>query len=343
MSSRVTIEDVASLARVSKVTVSYVLNDRSVAARISADTAERVKRAAEELGYRKNAVARMLKTRRSYILAVLFQYADLFSAGSDFTSEVMRGVCQAATERGYDLMLHTRSASTPDEEVACLVDGRVDGILVLRDGNDPAYQILLKQQTPYVSFFCSMGTASVDAQNEQGGRLAIRHLAELGHKQVLILHGAIGSMSSNERVGGAQKEAVVLGLPEPIVMDAGDTEAWQSALSAPDRPTAVFAWSDDSAVLVIDYLRAKGISCPGEVSVVGFDSLSKATRSVPPLTSIAQPVTEMAHAAVYLLTDIIDGRVDGPLHNRFPVRLDIRGSTGPAPSLPMSSREDPHY
>lgn len=339
MSSRVTIEDVATLARVSKVTVSYVLNDRSVAARISADTTERVKRAAEELGYRKNAVARMLKTRRSYILAVLFQYADLFSAGSDFTSEVMRGVCQAATERGYDLMLHTRSSSSPDEEVASLVDGRVDGILVLRDGDDPAFKILLKQQTPYVSFFCSMGNAYVDAQNEQGGRLAIQHLAELGHTKILILHGAVGSMSSNERIGGALKAAEAHGLPTPVVVDSADYATWKELLSGPDRPTGVFCWSDDSAVVVLDYLVQAGIGCPQEVSIVGFDSLSKATRSTPPLTSIAQPVNEMAHAAVYLLTDLIDGRSEGPLHNRFPVSLDVRGSTGPAPSLPTSSRD----
>jgi LacI family transcriptional regulator len=332
MSSRVTIEDVANLARVSKVTVSYVLNDRSVAARISSDTADRVRRAAEELGYRKNAVARMLKTRRSYILAVLFQYADLFSAGSDFTSEVMRGVCAAATERGYDLMLHTRSAASPDEEVAGLVDGRVDGILVLRDGDDPALQILLKQSIPCVSFFCPMGAAYVDSQNEEGGRIAVRHLAELGHRQILILRGAVGSVSSNDRIRGARLEAELFGLSTPMVMDSGDAPGWKALLDQPDRPTAVFGWSDDSAVLVIDYLREKGIRCPEQVSVIGFDSLSKATRSSPPLTSVAQPVSEMAHAAVYLLTDLIDGSPEGPLQIRYPVRLDVRGSTGPPPS-----------
>lgn len=334
MSSRVTIEDVALRAQVSKVTVSYVLNDRSVAARISPHTAERVRQAAEELGYRKNAVARMLKTRRSYILAVLFQYADLFSAGSDFTAEVMRGVCEAATARGYDLMLHTRPASSPDEEVAGLVDGRVDGILVLRDGDDPAFRILIKQSIPCVSFFCSMGDNFVDADNEEGGRLAIRHLAELGHRDFLLLHGAPGSLSSNERIQGARHTAIQLGLPEPTIVDAGDFETWQNILRREGRPTGVFAWSDDSAVFVIDYLKDMGIACPREVSVVGFDSLSKATRVHPPLTSIAQPVSEMARAAVDMLADLVDDKFQGERQRRFPVQLELRASTGVAPNRP---------
>lgn len=331
MASRVTIEDVAQKAQVSKVTVSYVLNDRSVAARISADTAERVRRAAEELGYRKNAVARMLKTRRSQILAVLFQYGDFFSTESEFTNEVMRGVCEAATARGYDLMLHTRSTSSAEEEVSSLVDGRVDGILVLRDGDDPAFQILLRQPIPCVSFFCSIGSAFVDSENEEGGRIAIRHLADLGHREILILHGAKGSVSSNERVTGALFAAKQLGLPEPVVIDTADTSGWKEVLNRPDRPTAVFAWSDDSALVAIDYLQEVGIRCPEEVSVVGFDSLAKAARANPPLTSIAQPVGDMARAALNLLVDIIDGCPESR-QLRFPVRLDRRASTGPVPA-----------
>lgn len=328
MSSRITIEDVAAKAQVSKVTVSYVLNDRAEHARISAATAERVRKAAEELGYRKNAVARMLKTRRSYILAVLFQYADFFSIGSEFTGEVMRGVCEAATNHGYDLMLHTRASASPEEEVSGLVDGRVDGILVLRDADDPAFQLLLRQGVPCVGFFCATGTNWVDADNETGGRMATSHLASLGHRQLMVLHGAKGSSSSNERTQGALAAARELGLPEPLLFDSADVHGWKEVLRSTERPTGVVAWADDTAVNVIDFLREIEIECPKEVSVVGFDSLSKAVRNNPPITSIAQPVHEMALSAVKMLVDLIEEReVERQL--RFPVRLDVRSSTAP--------------
>ncbi|CAN5371172.1 LacI family DNA-binding transcriptional regulator [soil metagenome] len=328
MQSRVTIGDVAAKAGVSKVTVSYVLNGRGADARIKPATVERVSAIAKELGYQRNAVAAMLKRKRSYAVAVAFQYADLFGGGSDFTNEVMRGVCEAAQQHDYDLMLHTRVVDSPEEEVGAFADGRVDGVLILRDGDHPTLRLLHASRVPCVSFFCAAGPAWVDADNQAGGALAVSHLAELGHRRLLFLRGSEGSVASNERMLGAQAEAQRLGLPEPCAM-AFVGEDWRTVLMDKNRPTGIVAWSDDAAAEIQAFLTTKGIDCPGKVSLVGFDSLSLAERAG--ITSVAQPVRQIATEAFSLLIDCIDER-ERCRTVRFPVRLDIRGTTGPAPA-----------
>ncbi|RYG34956.1 LacI family transcriptional regulator [bacterium] len=326
MQARVTIGDVAAKAGVSKVTVSYVLNGRGADARIKPETVARVSAIAKELGYQRNAIAAMLKAKRSHTIAIAFQYADLFGTGSDFTNEVMRGVCEAAQRRGYDLMLHTRTAASPEEEVSAFTDGRVDGVLILRDADDPTLRLLQSGPVPCVSFFCACGNAWVDSDNVDGGRQAVRHLADLGHRQLLVLAGAPGSGSSNERVQGALREAAILDLPDPVVM-LGAEKGWKELLASSSRPTAVVAWSDDVAADVLTYAAEIGLRCPEDLSVIGFDSLTVAERLG--LTSIAQPVRAIARAGFDLLVDMVDGKCPPGQTRRYPVVLHPRATTGP--------------
>ncbi len=337
---RSTIEDVAKLAGVGKVTVSYVLNGRSVEARISRGTAERVVAAARTLDYRPNALARMLASRRTETIAVAFQYGEFFSALSAFTSEVMRGVCEGAVELGYDLMLHTKPVGDPESEVDVLSDGRADGVLMLRDPDDPALNLLLQRDFPCVQFFTRSpqpNSAWVDADNFAGGKLATEHLIACGHTRIAMVHGPNGSASSRDRVAGyrhALKAANVAPDPSLEVLGAspaGPFEELLKLIQGPDRPTAIFIWSDDVALAALEHLRCMGLQVPRDLSLVGFDSLGVCDRSVPPLTSVRQPVGEMAKTATQLLVDIVTGR---PIEHRqivFPLSLEIRGSTGPAP------------
>lgn len=332
MTSRATIADVAEKARVSKVTVSYVLNGRSESARIRPETADRVREAAAALDYRPHPVARQLRTRRSNALALVFQYGAMFSAGSAFIGELMRGVCEEASLRGFDLVLHTRSTATPAEEVATLTDGRVDGVLVLRDGDDPVLRGLAAQTfLPVVSFFCAAGPAYVDADNRGGGALAVRHLAELGHRDLLFLAGSSGSVASNERAEGFREAAAELGLGAHVLPAFANAEV-EASLKDRNGPTGVVLWSDDAALELLERLPALGLTCPGDLSVVGFDSLAPAARAIPPLTSVRQPVADMARAAVAHLAELVEGTA-APRTTRHPVTLDVRATT----SLPRAS------
>ncbi|MFQ3667359.1 MAG: LacI family DNA-binding transcriptional regulator [Fimbriimonadaceae bacterium] len=347
MRTRVTIADVARRAQVSKVTVSYVLNGRGGEARISPETASRVLAAARELNYSPNAVARMLVTKRTDVLAVVFQRGHFFSTWSSFIAEVMRGVSSAAVESGYDLMLHTKDVS-PESEAFVLSDGRVDGALVLRDEGDPILDGLLAAQLPFVQFFTRTDRpdcAYVDADNYAGGRLATRHLIDLGHRKIAMVRGSLRSTSSNDRFNGYRDALETAGIgvaPERVVSiptPASDFEVFTRLLESPDKPTAVFVWSDEIAFRCMEAARDLGLSIPDDLSVVGFDSLEACNRSAPPLTSVRQPVFEMAREATRALVAMIRDP-DAPRPQMvFPLTLDVRSSTAPprggnAPSGP---------
>lgn len=334
---RTTIEDVAKHAGVGKVTVSYVLNGRSKTARISSSTAERVLESARVLNYKPNALARMLVTKRTEVLAVVFQRGSMFSTWSAFTSEVMRGVSTAAVELGYDIMLHTRDlVGTAESDALC--DGRVDGALVLRDEGDATLNALTERDFPTVQFFTrseGQNLAYVDADNYAGGRMATRHLIELGHQRVAMVRGSMRSTSSNDRYNG-YRDALegagigvgperVLSIPSP----SSDFEPLRQLMTSPSRPTALFVWSDDVAMICMQVLAELGLSVPDDVSVVGFDSLAECERSFPPLTSINQPIATMAQTATQLLVALVRGETPTQRQVVYPLSLDIRASTAP--------------
>lgn len=331
---RPTIRDVAELAGVGKVTVSYVLNGQSRSARISESTEQKVLEAALALNYRPNALARMLVTKRTDILAVVFQRGSFFTTGSSFTSEVMRGVSAAAVELGYDLLLHTKECA-PDEEANVLSDGRVDGALVLRDEGDEVVKTLASRGFPCVSFFCRAVEADVpfvDSDNKAGARMVVEHLVALGHQRIAMLRGPLRSTNATHRVDGywgAMEDAGLSPRPDWVVSELDDLLA---LMRRPLRPTAVFVWSDDMAFQVLTMLRDVGLRVPEDVSVVGFDSVQACSQSVPPLTSVRQPVFDMAATATRLLISQIRGVTPAQTQILFPLVLDVRGSTGPCHS-----------
>jgi len=333
MAERVTILDVAKKAQVSKVTVSYVLNGHGQSQRISPVTEERVMAAARELGYRPNAIARMLARRKTDMLAVVFQSGEYFSFWSSFTSEVMKGVCDATVERGYDLMLHTKHVSHGGREADALADGRCDGALILRDHNDDTLQELIRRQLPCVQFFTRSDAANVpfvDSDNYSGGRMATRHLLELGHTNVLMVRGSDQSVSSNDRYNGYRDAMEGAGLRAHSLILESPTSPLDDFLNlmlAPERPTAIFVWSDDVAIGCISALRSVGLTVPDDVSIVGFDSTEAAKHSNPPLTSVHQPVFEMARQAALMLIDIIEEKPLERTQVLYPLTLHTRAST----------------
>jgi len=333
---RTTIEDVAKRAGVGKVTVSYVLNGHAAVARISEGTQLRIRAAAAELNYRPNALARMLSTKRTNILAVVFQRGSHFAGWSGFSSEVMRGVNTAAVEMGYDLLLHTRDLPH-DEEADALSDGRIDGALLLRDEGDPLVTNLKEREVPCVQFFCR-GQADapfVDADNYSGGRMATRHLIELGHRRIAMIRGPQRSNSSNDRFVGYRDalESAGIGVaPERVVSIPSpwsDVEPFFRLMNAKDRPSAVFCWSDEVALACLPVLRELGLRVPEDVSLIGFDSLTSCDQSVPALTSVRQPIFEMAGQATRLLGQLVAKEPVEQTQILVPLTLDIRRSTAP--------------
>jgi DNA-binding LacI/PurR family transcriptional regulator len=337
MARRTTIDDVARLAGVGKVTVSYVLNGRADQARISPETAERVLAAARELDYRPNGLARALSRQRTDTVAVVFQYADYFSASSSFINEVMRGVCDGCVEEGLDVLLHTKPALDPAAEADALTDGRVDGVLMLRDADDPTLSAVLARRFPTVLFFSrstQAGVPFVDCDNFAGGRLATDHLIGLGHRKIAFLHGSVKSVDSAERGAGYRHSLQEHGIEHDsrhvlnFASATDDPRPFIEMMKGPDRPTGLFVWSDDVAFACMRILNELNLDVPRDVSVVGFDSSSACERVTPALTSVNQPVAEMARSATKLLAQILRGGASFAEHQIvFPLELDVRAST----------------
>jgi LacI family transcriptional regulator len=348
---RITISDVALRAGVAKATVSAVLNGRSASARISPATQEKVRLAAQELDYRPNGVARMLATQQSRCLGLVMQYSDVFSSSSGFMNEVMRGVCEACTELDYDLMLHTRRPrEEAQDEAARLADGRVDGILALRDDTDEAMAAVARRGIPTVHFFCRPRQDDlpfVDVDNALGAELAVRHLAEFGHRRIAMITGSPRSTSAQERQRGFAAAMRDLGLAAPPEMMRTSGELFSDPQNivefsqSENGPTAWFVWSDDDARRLVDVMSAAGLLAPFDFSVVGFDSTPTAEMGEPPLTSVRQPIPAIAREAALIADSLILGLDDRPRQVVFPPRLDARASVRPPADLKTHSKTRP--
>ncbi len=330
-------EDVAKRAGVSKVTVSNILNNRPTAVPISEATRERVLAVVQELGYYPNAVARALARKRTDTIAIVLQFPAIFQGWSGFTSELMHGVINKAIELGYDILMETRAQPSVEAEAQAIMDGRVDGALLLRDYEDPLSDLLTQQGFPHVLFFTRSKHTDgywVDCDNLTGARLAVEHLIRMGHTRIAHLAGSMSALSARERLQGYRQTMEQHGLevrPEWVISatyGGADLTPLQRLLQQPDRPTALFAWSDEVAIHAIRVCEELGLRVPDDVAIVGYDSTPICDHTRPTLTSVRQPIYEMASSAVALLVDLLSGRQPEPRTHLFMPSLEVRESCG---------------
>jgi len=335
-----TIREVAKRAGVSTAAVSYVLNDRKGAVKISDETRARIWKAVKELGYHPNALARSLAGKRTHTVALVMQYASIFSSWSGFTSEMMHGVVRAAFDHDVDLLLHTRERPDTNAEALVLADGRVDGALLLRDWEDPLIDLLVDQGIPTTLIYSRSRNPSVPSSccdDELGGRMATEHLVSLGHRRIMHLAGSRRSSAAVDRLKGFESILREHGIePNPdwihVVPHSGVLlDRTMEALCGDPRPTAVFAWSDDVALRLMAEARGAGLRIPEDLSVVGFDSTEVCNHTSPTLTSVSQNIPLVAAEGVRMLAERIrDNKGEGARFTVTP-ELHVRGSTGPAP------------
>ncbi|GAB4453395.1 MAG: LacI family DNA-binding transcriptional regulator [Armatimonadaceae bacterium] len=311
----VTLADIAKKVGVSKVTVSYVLNGRDSGIRISEKTRNQVLDVARELGYYPNALARGLTRQRMDTFTLVMQSPSVFRGGSGFINAMMHGVVEAANAVGFDVMLHTKAQPDTYAEMCSLTDGRADGSLLLRDREDPLLAALIRRGHPCVSIFSRPEAPEawcVDCDNIHGGQLATEYLLSLGHRRIGYIGGSRYSSAVEDRRAGYHAALAAVGLtPNPdweasVTFAGGDFGAVIEMMKRPagERPTAFFVWSDDVAAQMIRVLRQHcGLQTPEDVSVIGFDGTEAVGEwgSFPRLTSVGQPIQEIASSGVRLL------------------------------------------
>ena len=206
---------------------------------------------------------------------------------------------------------------------------------MLRDAGDPTLAALVDRGFPVVLFFCrsnDVTTPYVDCDNFSGGKVAANYLLSLGHRSLGMVVGSANSVDSSDRYQGFRSSIEGAGLaldaanvPRIEGPDASTREL-VAMLSRPDRPSALFVWSDDVAFECMHTIRDLGLKIPEDVSLVGFDSTAACGRMEPPLTSVRQPIAEMAKKAARILKSVVQ-REGGPVQQIvFPAHLDVRGS-----------------
>jgi DNA-binding LacI/PurR family transcriptional regulator len=330
---RPTLEDLAERAGVSRSLVSIVMRDVPGA---SEQTRQRVRRAADEIGYRPDPRARRLRQHRTRLIGVTF------AAGQEFHADLVDGVYAAADAVGYDVVL---SGITPHRDepraIRTLVDDRCEG-LVLIGPQAPAGPLAeLAGRVPVVALARRVrGVDAVRSDDTAGAAMAVDHLRGLGHRHIMFLDGG-RAPGAAERRRGYRRAIAAAGLPE-LTLPGGLTEREGAAaaavmLESTAPPTAVIAFNDRCALGVLDVFIRAGVSVPQDVSVLGFDNSPLAGLAHIDLTTVGQDSAGLARAAVARLVGRLDNTsTDGPTVDvvREP-RLIVRGSTA-------SPRADQH-
>lgn len=332
----VTSIDVAKRAGVSQSAVSRVFAKGPTQSGVSKDTRERVMRAATELGYRPNALARSLSTQRSGTVGVLFSYLD-----NPFYAQALELICHRLQAKGFHALVFMMpdTLAGVEKTVSEILQYRVDGLITAsvelsseicddcREQGVPIVLLNRLQDDPRLSW--------VTTDNVGGGRLVARHLVETGHRRIALIAGWQGASTSRDREWGfrAELEAHGRALFARAVGHfdlARTTEAVRFLFDrpAPEQPDGLFVANDYMAVRAMDVLRFElRLAVPDDVSVVGFDDTAMAALPTYDLTTVRQPVGRMVEAGLRILFERIENRTAEPEHVILGARLIERGST----------------
>ena len=327
-----TMEDVARLAGVHRVTASVALSGARASTRVSKETRERVIAAARELGYHPNA--RALALRRSSTDIIGFYSGYTPNAHDPFTAEVINGLHQVCKPHEKDLLMfgdfEGRSA---DEVYASLANGKIDGLVMIPSPNRPLINILADSHLPVVAIADGLPDfTSVVVDDVGGSRLLVEHLAARGHRRILYRTDLYEHTSAVRRLEAFREAAAAAGM-EVTATKPGDWDGHlraeeEALLLAPagERPTAAACWADQSAYALLEACERLGLRVPEDLAVVGFDGIPTRIRPARRLTTIRAPWGEVTVRAVELLLALIEGQ-EVPQETVFPVELLIGDTT----------------
>lgn len=332
-----TIRDVARAAGVSPATISRVLAKPEI---VSAEMRERVTRVIEELNYAPHPVAASLKTRRTG--KILVSVPDI---SNPFFATVIRGMEETAAASGYSVVLgDTREDRDREEQYGRIFYRReVDGFLFLGHRLPGILAGMVAQsagRAPIVNacaFDPNLGVSSAHIDNRKAAEAAMAALYSAGHSAIALITGPPASPLTQDRLAGAQDAARAQGSIERLQIAAGDfsiESGFRQALRlvrSANRPTGLFCFSDEMAIGALAAIRAGGLRCPQDVSVMGFDDIRTARYSYPPLSTIRQPMHLIGQRATELLLSILRGDLVRPVTATLPYKLVLRQSLGPVP------------
>jgi len=337
MADRVTLQQVAQVAGVAPSTVSRVLRGNVRCA--SRRTARRIRRAAQELGYRPNFAARVLASGQSRLIGVA-----IGRHGWGVYTQQLRATSEELRRRGYEALPleYDRPTAVISSFSSALTNRMLEGMIVCTDseGLRADLEELISAEVPVVSLAPSSveGVPVVTVDYETGSYMATRYLMSLGHTRVAIVNPYpdrtdpkdVGCRRALEERG---LKPLWVSFSRPYERPAFNVgyEMGQELLQMQERPTAAMCSNDEVAIGVIRASHEHGLQVPRDLSVVGFDDLELGRYCVPALTTVRQPIDVWAARAVDRLFDLIEGQSPGPLQEIVPTELLVRESCGELP------------
>jgi DNA-binding LacI/PurR family transcriptional regulator len=342
----VTLADIAARAAVTPMTVSRVMNSNGY---VHAETRERVLRVAREMNYSRNGLARGLKRQCTETVGMVI--GDI---ANPFAAELTRGVREVLEERGYSLFICISEHKAKEDVQAfdSLADHRADGIIVAtrasKSGNERLEE-LIDSGIPVSLIGRDFRHAHADlvsSDNLKGGYEATRHLIDAGHKRIgfigvsltegLRLRRFQGYLEALKDNGLAVEDSLIAGgrngsdqMPGYSTEEMG-YDGMMKLLDSNNRPTAVFARNDFTALGALNAIKRAGLRIPEDIAVIGYDDIPLAAHTSPSLTTVRQPTREQGRAAAEFLLRRIEGDREQPRAERsFACELVIRESTVP--------------
>ena len=325
-SHAVTMRDVAKASGFSPATVSIVLNNAPLARYIAPATKKRIEETARKLGYRPNAMARFLRSKRSHSVGVMF-----FDITDPFCVPVMRGIENALYQSSYiPIVADAHNQRNRFERyLEMLLEHHVEALIVVANWLFVDIQLLAdlsKRNITAATIGWEMpgdSVSSVMVDNEAGGRLALEHLYQLGHRRIAFIRGPKMLIDSAPRWKGIQRFAhsagmeidssMVMQLPDEFDPNSGFEGGYrftEELLQRKKKFTALMAFDDLTALGAIRALTKAGVKVPEHCSVVGFDDVPLSALSAPALTTVRQPLEAMGSMAVNIVMEGINAGLE---------------------------------
>jgi LacI family transcriptional regulator len=325
-SSHVTLQDVARTCGFAASTVSIVLSEAPLSRNIAAATRDRIRAAAQELGYYPDAYARSLRRRRSQTIGVL-----AYDLSDPFCIPTMRGIQAGLQAADYLPLLMDAQAQRArfDGYLQMILERRAEGVIVIASWIFEETNLLADLEKNYVPVMIvgrdltSRGISSVLVDNEAGGALAMHHLTKLGHRRIAVIRGPEELFDSEPRWAGVQRAALeagirldpklvfqLPGLVDPTSGFEGGLHFSRQMLALGRKFTAVVAFDDLTALGVVRGLTEAGLRVPEDFSVLGFDDVLPAEVATPGITTIRQPLKEMGLQAAKWMLEALERKVD---------------------------------
>lgn len=335
-SQRATIRDVADEAGVSTATVSRVLNGSG---RVAPETRQLVLQAVQNHSF----TARRRRARPRALPGVIVVRCPYLL--DDYFGVIVSALERSLRQRGKRVLLSADAEEGTEPDISDLLqpDATEGAVLILPPEPCSVLAELRSRSYPFVVVdprsALPPGIAAVSASHLAGARMATEHLVRLGHDRIAAIAGPLNWIATDGRLLGYRAALAATGrlASEELVQVGGEPtvlhgfEAARSLLELPNPPTGIVAFNDKIAIGAMQAAAAKGVRVPEDLSVVGFDDLDLSRVVSPPLTTVRQPLEEMARMGAELLLRLVEGREIHTLHVELATQLVVRSSTAPPP------------